>query len=283
MNLRPIGPADAAGICALVDADRLPGQPACTSERVMAVLTGHSTLDAWSWRQLAGMRVLGAESDSGELVGAGAIGRRRSGWRHLLWLHAREDRGILDALLVNLLRGVRLADPVSAFSVSTELTVGLEGLPHQSRPTTHEAILARGFTGTERWLYLRGAEPSAAPAVPFRRRGLGDMRVELTPGGTPVGSAELSLPAPGLGVIWWLEVDPDQRRHGHGRELLRAARTVLAEAGATETILFVDTDSPGTPDRRPALSLYLSEGITIVDRLWTYRRGGSPDEEEPTG
>ena len=283
MKLRPIGPADAAGICALVDADRLPGQPACTPERVMAVLTGRSTLDAWSWRQLASMRVLGAESDAGELVGAGAMGRRPSGWRHLLWLHAREDRAVLDALLVNLLRGVRLTDPVSAFSLSTELTVGLEGLPHQSRPTTHEAVLARGFTGTERWLYLRGTEPSPPPAVPFRRRGLGDMRVELTPGGTPVGSAELSLPAPGLGVIWWLEIDRDQRRHGHGRQLLRAARAVLAEAGANETILFVDEDRPGAPDRRPALALYLSEGFTIVDRLWSYRRGGSPDEEEPTG
>ncbi len=248
----------------------------------MAVLTGRCTLDAWSWRQLATMRVLGVESASGELVGAGAIGRRPSGWRHVLWLHAREDRAVLDALLVNLLRGVRLADPVSAFSLSTELTVGLEGLPRAIRPATHEAVLARGFTGTERWLYLRGAEPSPVPAVPFRRRGLGDIRVELAPGGTVVGAAELGLPAPGLGVIWWLEIDPEQRHRGHGRQLLRAARHVLAEAGATETILFVDRDGPGTPDRGPALALYLAEGFTIVDSLWSYRRGGPPpDEDEP--
>ncbi|MGH8971749.1 MAG: GNAT family N-acetyltransferase [Acidimicrobiia bacterium] len=281
MKLRPLGPADAAAICALVDADRLPGQPACTPERVMAVLTGRSTLDAWSWRQLATMRVLGAESGSGQLVGAGAVGRRPSGQRHLLWLHAREERPVLDALLVNLLRGVRLADPVSAFSLGTELTVGLEGLPVEMRSATHEAVLARGFTGTERWLYLRGTEPSPAPAVPFRRRGVSDIRVELAPGGTVVGNAELGLPAPGLGVIWWLEIDPDQRRQGHGRQLLRASRQVLADAGATETILFVDRDSPGTPDRRPALALYLSEGFSIVDRLWSYRRGeASPDEDE---
>ncbi|HEY3240234.1 MAG TPA: GNAT family N-acetyltransferase [Acidimicrobiia bacterium] len=282
MKVRPLGPADVAGICALVDADRLPGQPACTPERVMAVLTGRSTLDAWSWRQLATMRVLGVESDSGELVGAGAVGRRPSGWRHLLWLHAREDRPVLDTLLVNLLRGVRLADPVSAFSLSTELTVGLEGLPRDIRSATHEVVVARGFTGTERWLYLRGTEPSPAPALPFRRRGRSDIRVELAPGGAVVGGAELSLPTPGLGVIWWLEIDPDQRRQGYGRQLLRVARHVLGEAGATETILFVDRDSPGTPDRRPALALYLSEGFTVVDRLWSYRRGGPPpDEDEP--
>jgi ribosomal protein S18 acetylase RimI-like enzyme len=284
LKIRPLGPADVAGICILVDADRLPGQPACTPERVRAVLTGRSTLDAWSWRQLASMRVLGAESASGELVGAGAVGRRPSGWRHLLWLHAREDRHVLDALVVNLLRGVRLADPVSAFSIGTELTVGLEGLPREHRSATHEAVLARGFTGTERWLYLRGLEPSPAPAVPFRRRGMGDIRVELAPGGRVVGGAELSLPAPGLGIIWWLEIDREHRRQGHGRQLLRAARQVLAEAGVTETILFVDQDSPGTPDRGPALALYLSEGFTIVDRLWSYRRGGPvPDEDEPDG
>lgn len=279
MKLRPLGPGDVGGICTLADADRLPGQPACTPERVTAVLTGRSTLDAWSWRQLATMRMLGAESDSGELIGAGAVGRRPSGWRHLLWLHAREDRQVLDALLVNLLRGVRLADPVSAFSLSTELTVGLEGLPRDTRPATHEAILARGFTGTERWLYLRAAAPGPGPTLPFRRRGRGDIRVELAPGDTVVGSAELSLPAPGLGVIWWLEIDPEQRGRGHGRQLLRAARQVLAEAGATETILFVDKDSPGAPDPAPALALYLSEGFTVVDRLWSYRRGGRPPDE----
>ncbi|MGH9038716.1 MAG: GNAT family N-acetyltransferase, partial [Acidimicrobiia bacterium] len=200
---------------------------------------------------------------------------------HILWLHAREDRAVLDALLVNLLRGVRLADPVTAFSLTTELTVGLEGLPRESRATTHEAVLARGFTGAERWMYLRATEPSTRPELPFRRRGIGDMRVELAPGGRAVGGAELSLPAPGLGVIWWLEIDPGQRRHGHGRELLRAARAVLAEAGATETILFVERDSPEAPDRRPALALYLSEGFSIVEGLWSYSRGGPPPEDGP--
>ncbi len=97
-----------------------------------------------------------------------------------------------------------------------------------------------------------------------------------------MGGAELSLPAPGLGVIWWLEIEPEHRRRGLGRQLLRAARSVLAEAGASTTsILFVDHDDPKARDRRPALELYLAEGFTVVDHLWSYRRGEG--EAEPGG
>jgi ribosomal protein S18 acetylase RimI-like enzyme len=114
----------------------------------------------------------------------------------------------------------------------------------------------------------------------FRRRGrAGEMRVELACGTGSVGGAELSVPVPGLGVLWWLEVEPEHRRRGYGRQLLRAARQVLVEAEATETILFVDHDDPVERDRRPALELYLSEGFTVVDHLWSYHRGELPPEE----
>lgn len=279
MRIRPVGTADVKPLCELVDADRLPGQPACTPERVAAVLAGRSTHDAWSWRQLATMRILAAEGPGGELLGAGAVGRRASGTRHILWLHAREERDVLDTLLVNLLRGVRLADPVSAFSFTTDLTVGVEGLPRQSRSAAHLVLTGRGFTGEERWLYLRAEGPGPAPEATFQRRGKGDIRVELVPDGEVVGGAELSLPAPGLGVIWWLEIDPGRRRQGHGRQLLRASRHVLAEAGAHETILFVESEAAGTPERAPARALYRAEGFTIVDRLWCYQRGAPASGE----
>ena len=97
----------------------------------------------------------------------------------------------------------------------------------------------------------------------------------------PAGGAELSLPAPGIGVIWWLEIEPEHRRRGLGRQLLRAARSVLAEEGVAEVVLFVDHDDPTARDRRPALELYLAEGFTVVDHLWSYRRGEG--EAEPGG
>jgi len=105
--------------------------------------------------------------------------------------------------------------------------------------------------------------------------------VELDLDGHPAGGAELSLPAPGVGVIWWLEIEPEYRRRGLGRQLLRAARTVLAEEAVTDVVLFVDHDDPRSRDRRPALELYRAEGFSVVDHLWSYRRGEG--EAEPGG
>jgi GNAT superfamily N-acetyltransferase len=282
LNARPLGPDDVAAICALVDRDRLPGQPACTPERVQTALVGRSTTDPWWWRELATMRTIGVVGPDGSLVGAGAVGRRRSGDRYLLWLHAGEDPATVEAVLWPLLRGVRRGDPIFAFWSATELAVGLEGLPRQHRPATHDALLARGFTGQDRWLYLTGTAAGEAPDVPYRRRGHGtEQRVELEVDGHPVGAAELSLPAPGLGVIWWLEIEPEYRRRGLGRQLLRAARSVLAEQDVDDVVLFVDHDDPKARDRRPALELYLAEGFTVVDHLWSYGRGEG--EADPGG
>jgi ribosomal protein S18 acetylase RimI-like enzyme len=283
VNTRPLGPDDVESLCALVDRDRLPGQPACTPERVRTALAGRSSTDPWWWRELATMRTIGVEGPDGSLIGAGALGRRRSGDRYLLWLHAQETPELVEAVLWPLLRGVRRGDPIFAFWSATELSVGLEGLPRERRPATHEALLGRGFTGEDRWLYLTApAAGGAAPEMPFRRRGHGsEVRVELEVEGRPVGGAELGLPAPGLGVVWWLEIEPEHRRRGLGRDLLRAARAVLAEEGVNDVVLFVDHDDPKARDRRPALELYLAEGFTVVDHLWSYRRGEG--EADPGG
>jgi ribosomal protein S18 acetylase RimI-like enzyme len=279
VKTRPLGPDDVERLCALVDRDLLPGQPECTPERVATVLAGRSTTDPGWWRELVSMRTIGLEGPAGELLGAGALGRRRDGDRHLLWLHAGETPELVDAVLWPLLRGVRRNDPIFAFWSVTELAVGVEGLPRHHRPATHGALLRRGFTGEDRWLYLTGPAGGAEPDAPFRRRGGGsELRVELEVSGSPVGGAELSLPAPGIGVIWWLEIEPEHRRRGFGRQLLRAARSVLAEHGADDVVLFVDHDDPEARDRRPALELYRAEGFSVVDHLWSYRRGDGEAE-----
>jgi ribosomal protein S18 acetylase RimI-like enzyme len=275
VNLRPLGPGDTPQLCALVDADRLPGQPRCTPEMVGRTLAGQSSVDAWWWQQLVCRTALGAISGGGELVGAAAAGRRADGRRYLLWLHAREDPGTAARLLEGLLP----PDPGAAdyaFWFATDLSLGLEGLPRSARGTTHEVLIDAGFTGEDRWLYLRAGGAGPAPDEAVERHGEGgDLRLELSRGGTTVAAAEVGLPVPGIGILWWIEVDPAHRRRGLGRQVLRAARHALAGAGARETVLFVDHDDPATRDRRPALGLYLSEGFTVVDHLWSYRRGGA--------
>jgi ribosomal protein S18 acetylase RimI-like enzyme len=282
LRVRPLTAGDAGDLCLLVDADRLPGQPHCTPDMVAWTLAGRSRLHRWWWQQLVAFRLLGVESSGGELVGAGATGRRANGWRYLLWLHAREDPAVVDCLLDCFLQGVGASDAVYAFWFSAELCVGLDGLPRRARRVTHDALLAAGFNGVDRFAYLRADEPGPPPEVAFRCRGQGgDFHVEIGPEGSPLGAADTSLPAPGLGTVWWLEVDPAHRRQGTGRQLLRAARSLLARAGAVETILLVDHDNPLERDRRPALALYRSEGFEVVDHLWSYRRGEGPPDAGP--
>jgi ribosomal protein S18 acetylase RimI-like enzyme len=277
LKLRPVEPGDVEALCVLVDADRLPGQPTCTPERVTATLAGRSMVEDPRWSQLVGHRTLVVHGADGRLTGAGSVGRAADGRRFLTWLHAREVRPVIDLLLSGLLRGVRRAAPVEAFAFATELSAGLEALPRSARPVTHEALTARGFDGDDRWLYLRATGAGDAPEAGATVTCSGDERglhLEVrSDAGQTVGSAEVAVAAPGLGVVWWLEIEPRHQRQGYGRQLLRTARQALGQWGATETVLVVDHDDPSDRDRRPAVALYLSEGYEIVDHLWQYRRG----------
>lgn len=261
-------------MCALVAADRLPGQPPCTPGQVAAVVEGRSQAGTWRWEQLTGVRTLVATTPEGHVIGAGAVGRGADGHPHLLWLHAGEDRTVVDALLFNLLRGFRRSLPAFAFDAATDVAPAVEGLPAGRRPVTAAALAERGFTGRARWLYLCAAGAGPATGIPIRVIGPpGDCRIEVSGSGGALGGAEIGLTGPGTGVIWWLEVEPPHRRAGYGRALLRGARRALAEAGASSTVLLVDLDAGAEPDRRGALHLYESEGFEVADELWSYERG----------
>jgi ribosomal protein S18 acetylase RimI-like enzyme len=274
LTIREIGPDDFGPVCELVAADALPGQAPCSPDRVAAVAAGRSLAGAWRWEQLTGVRTLVAVGPGGEVAGAGAVGRGADGHPHLLWLHAREDRATLDALLFNLFRGLRRSAPAYAFDAATDLAPAVEGLPAGRRPVTAAALAGRGFVGRARWLYLCADGAGPEPAVPIRVTGRGgDLRVEASEGGAPVGAAEVSRTGPATGVIWWLEVEPPYRRAGYGRAVLRGARRALAETGASSTVLLVDLEAHAAREREWALSLYHSEGFAVADELWSYQRG----------
>jgi mycothiol synthase len=71
----------------------------------------------------------------------------------------------------------------------------------------------------------------------------------------------------GSGYVWLLAVRPDWQGRGLGRLLLRRAFAADAASGRRGTFLHVDTDP-----RRPALGLYLAEGMRAVQVIDAWRR-----------
>lgn len=141
-----------------------------------------------------------------------------------------------------------------------------------------------GLTENDLWLYLHADEAGPAPDEDLEVRcrpdpdTAGATRLELVVEGAPVGYATVSVPRGRCGVLWWLEVDEEHRGRGLGRQLLRAARRQLAQAGAAETILVVDH---AERNRQSAVGLYQSEGFALVDHLCSYRSPETPRCRRP--
>jgi GNAT superfamily N-acetyltransferase len=267
---------DLPAVLDLVNADRPPGQPACNRQALDMALRGESFVDADWWRELANVQAVVARRD-GVVAGAASFAvapAGRSGW--LLWLHAREDRPVVETLVDHVLNELSSSRHLYAFWIATALTVGVEALPSGRRPVTHEVLLGRGLVGRDSWQYLvaplpqaivdAGAEeiaavmPTSAPGeVPTWRLTVGE------PEG-PIASAQVTLGREGCGVLWWLEVEPGQRGRGIGRRLLLQALRFLALRGACTVAAAVDREG----DRRPALRLFASVGFEEADRLWSY-------------
>jgi len=75
------------------------------------------------------------------------------------------------------------------------------------------------------------------------------------------------VPDENCGYVRELAVRPDRQARGLGRFLLRYAFAADAAAGYTGTILHVDTNP-----QRPALGLYLSEGMRPIEVIDIWRR-----------
>jgi ribosomal protein S18 acetylase RimI-like enzyme len=94
--------------------------------------------------------------------------------------------------------------------------------------------------------------------------------------GPDEGIVEVGLLPSGTGIVEWLHVDEAHRGRGLGKVALSVGLRHLASLGATEVILYVDHDAPGTErDRTAALALYESVGFEVVDHLHGYERIGS--------
>jgi GNAT superfamily N-acetyltransferase len=271
---------DLPAILDLVNADLLPGQPTCGRHALDMAMRGESTVDASWWRELSNVRVAVA-SRGGAVVGATSYATAaadRSGW--LLWLHAREERQVVEALIDHAMADLNGSSHVYAFWIATALSLGVEALPVEQQPVTHELLTSRGLMGRDSWRYL--VLPIERFALDDRAEDVAAVRSISGPGEIPAwefvigageqpqASAEVALAGEGCGVLRWIDVEPAHRGRGIGRRLLRQALRLLALRGAQTVAAFVDHADPRERDPGPILRLLGSAGFQEVDRLWSY-------------
>ena len=262
----------------------IPGQPRVSPQMVKAALDGTSPIDGGWWAELTNLRHLVIPVD-GVLAGAAAVGTSKAdGAGYLLWLAADDHQivGMLVDAALNALKGTRVQ---RAFSFATALDEGMEGLPIHLRPDVHQALLSRGFVDEDMWVYMRR---NLSQSDPFLADG--DLAAAFTvsegedpqswritaDGGADEGVVEVGLLPSGTGIVEWLHVDDAHRGRGLGKAVLSVGLRHLVSLGASEVILYVDHDAPGTErDRTAALALYQATGFEVVDHLHSYERAGS--------
>src|SRR5690606_31076402 len=86
--IRPVEARDEQAVLALVNADRVPGQPLATSAMLAEALAGRSSVDSGWWAELADLTTEVATTRDGEIVGVVSYATRpRDGVGIVLWLH----------------------------------------------------------------------------------------------------------------------------------------------------------------------------------------------------
>jgi ribosomal protein S18 acetylase RimI-like enzyme len=276
---RPMRDHHESVVLGLINADRLPGQPVCTEEMLREAVAGRSPVDAAWWDELDQVDVEVVEDATGAVVGVvSSATRPRDRAGLVLWLHGREDPTVIGFLLDLVLGRWRDRPVVDAFDFATALGLGLEALPIRHRAATRVVLESRGFSGHDLWRYMHlplarpGVPPAASVRVDVTAPEPTKRSLQIRAGGAALAEATIGVPLDGIGVLWWIGVDPMARGRGLGRELLGCALDQLSALGATEVILYVDDDEPGGDrDRAAANRLYETAGFVEVDRLMSFR------------
>lgn len=274
-TVRPYRPDDEPGVRALIDADRLPGQPRCTPERLATARRGPVPPAGWAVPARPEISVLASAGDRPQgVIAYLSWADVRTGL--ICWVHAHEDPPALRALIGHALAALAHCALIEAFVGGPPGPLGPGGLPRTHRGATHHALLHSGFTGRcqSRYLYcaLSAAPRSAklvAEVVPCDFPP--GQRLIVREAAEPVAEAVVSVGPDRTATLYWIETLPSHRRRGLGHELLGQALALLAEQGATEVALVVDDPPHPGRDCQAAPRLFDSFGFTPVDQLWTYQ------------
>lgn len=269
--MRPYRNTDQPAVLALIEADRLPGQPVCVPEVLEAALTGTSAHDPVPWAGLDRPTTQVLADEDGLVVGVVSYTLRRGdGAGLLLWLHGREVVAVVETLVGHTLRALGRQETLHAFMSAVGL--GLAALPSERRPVTRKILEHAGFTGRNSWRYLRRVRPAPEPAGACP---LLDVVSSTSPPGWWLKAREDDLaaevvaqaPVGGTGVLWWFGADPAHTDQSLEQAMLRQGVALLHEHGAAETILYADGD-PAC--RQPAGAMFEAAGFEEIDHLVSY-------------
>lgn len=281
MRLRRYQSRDSAAVLALIDADRLPGQPSCTPHMLDQAVAGTSRYGCGPWTDLDRPATDVLVDPDGQVAGVVSYATRRDHRAgHVLWLHGREVLHIVEELVGHALLHLGDSRPVLAFTAAPG--PGPAALPTGRRPMTRKVLEHAGFAARDSWRYLCRTTPGAshAPARP---------EVAVVASSTPPGwwlkardddvSAEVVAQEPidGFGILWWFGAAAGHADEGLERELLSQADTLLHEHGASETVLY----AAGDPE--PCWELFDAAGFAEIDQLASFTRPSPPADRPHPG
>lgn len=279
--VRQYEPRDEAAVLALINADRIAGQPETTAAMLAEALAGRSPVDSGWWAELASPVTDVAHDAFGAVLGVVSYAvRPTDDVGFVLWLHGHESTDVVSALIAHALAALGRQRTVSAFEFASALSLGLEGLPSRHRPVTHKALTAAGFEGRDLWRYMHAGLPltglpHAVNCQVSDSEDLPGKHLEVSEGGAPVAEATIGQPVDGIGVLWWISVESTVRRRGLGRAILGSGLNLLHDLGAREVILYVDDDAPADDpvrSRAAANRMYDRAGLAEIDRLFSFTR-----------
>lgn len=251
MDVRVATQADVVDMTEIINADRLPCMPAITSTSVAATINGSSPslLNDKQGPYFSGLEMLVAE-DSGKIVGTGCIGwgsgigfGPQKDHRHILWLHARENRAVLDNLAQCLLEGAPIDTPTHVGSWDGAFGPSSFGaIPYWHRPETSRVFTALGFAMTPTICLLQVIGSPSSDIVSYQ---ICPALPEAEPGNEDEAAAV---------KIMANSEKPERIRIGAGRmayELLDATHGFLYAPRLTRWVVGPDEDKVWIPGSLP--------------------------------
>ncbi|MFG2794506.1 GNAT family N-acetyltransferase [Streptomyces sp. NPDC048419] len=267
-RVRAMEPDDYTSVLELINADRLPGQPAADPD--LLTTPAHDDLGQPATLVLV--------DSAARICGAAHCAQRVSDGVGLIsWLHAGEDvDGV--AALITAARGhlgpVRMLYAGTGSTLTPQSgTFQLPGVAQRRHWATTQALRAAGFTPAASRLYFHHplTPPPPQPVFP-----LTELRPQTDPPGVQLTLFETDGQHMATAVLyahddehwqlWHLAVHPDRRHRGIASHLLAQCLHTAHARGATSAIAHTDEDD------HISVRLLERAGFTTIDTLTIHCR-----------